>query len=198
MADTTAKVVRFGLTNFHYAPINDETGEYSDPVRVRGAVSLTTTAEGSSSTFNADNGTFYVTNANNGYTGSIEIAATNDQMMIDLFGFEKDASGMVVEFSDAVSKPCALLFEVSSNLLPQRFVIYDATFSRPSQNANTTGGDSTDPDTITLEFTAVSKDFEYGTETRPAVQGFLTKTTDTATAYGSFFNAVLKPSKLSA
>ena len=44
----------------------------------------------------------------------------------------------------------------------------------------------------------MSKDFEYGTETRPAVQGFLTKTTDTATAYGNFFNAVLKPSKLSA
>lgn len=196
MADT-AKVVRFGLTNLHYAPLDEETDKYSTPVRVRGAVNMTTTAEGSSSTFNADNGAYYVTNANNGYSGSIEIAATDDQMLIDLFGFEKDANGMIVEFSDAVAKPCALLFEVSSNLKPQRFVLYNVTFSRPSQNANTTGGDSTDPDTITLEFTAVSKDFEYGAETRPSVKGHLTKTTDTATDYGNFFNAVMEPSKLS-
>ena len=196
MADTN-KVVRFGLSNVHYAPLDEETGEYSTPKRILGAVQMTTTAEGDSSTFNADNGPFYVTSANSGYTGQLQIAAADDQLLIDLLGYEKDKNGMVVEPSDAIVKPFALMFEISSNVKPQRFVFYSVTLSRPSTEANTMS-DTVEPDTLTLDFTAIAKEFEYGSESRPFVKGHLTKDADTATAYAKFFEAVLPPTAIEA
>ena len=197
MADTSPKVVRFGLTNVHYALLNENEGTYGTPVRIPGGVKMTTTAEGDSSTFNADNGPFYVTSANSGYTGQLEIASADDQLLVDLLGYEVDKNGMVVEFSDAIAKPFALMFEVSSNVKPQRFVFYSVTLSRPSTEANTMS-DSVEPDTLTLDFTAIAQEFSYGTEKRPSVKGHITKTTETATAYGKFFDAVMPPEALSA
>lgn len=196
MADTQ-KVVRFGLTNVYYAKLDESTGKYATPVRIPGAVTMSTSPEGESSTFNADNGAYYVTSANSGYTGSLEIATAEDQLYIDLLGYEKDKNGMIVEASDAISSPFALMFEISSNLKPQRFVFYSVTLSRPSTDANTMS-DTVEPDTLTLEFTAISKDFEFGGETRPFVKGHLTKTDETATAYSSFFSAVPEPATVTA
>lgn len=197
MAETTNKVVRFGLSNVYYATLDETSGEYATPVRILGAVQMTTNAEGDSNTFNADNGPFYVTSANSGYTGQLQIASADDQLLIDLLGYEKDKNGMIVEPTDAIAKPFALLFEISSNVKPQRFVFYNVTLSRPSTEANTMS-DTVEPDTLTLDFTAIAKEFEYGTEQRPFVKGHLTKDTDTATAYGKFFEKVLPPTAVAA
>ncbi len=186
------KVVKFGLKNLHYAMIDEDTGEYGTPVRVPGAVNINVTAEGDSNTFNADDGAFFVSNANNGYTGSIEIASMPDQMKIDLLGCVKDGNGMILEPTDAIAKSAALMFEVSSNLEPQRFLFYSVTLSRPAIEANTTS-DSIEPDTTTLDFTAVAKEFEYGAESRPFVKGHATKGTATDDAYNNFYTKVQLP-----
>ena len=58
--------------------------------------------------------------------------------------------------------------------------------------------DTVEPDTLTLDFTAIAKEFLYGTEQRPFVKGHLTKDTDTATAYGKFFEKVMPPTAIAA
>ena len=104
---------------------------------------------------------------------------------------------MLVEFTDATPATFALMFEVSSNVKPQRTVMYACTLSRPQSDANTTS-DTIEPDTVSLDFTAIAVELEYGDTTRPAVKGTLTLTDTSKTAYNSFFTAVPTPTAISA
>lgn len=195
MADTS-RPVKYGLTNVHYAVLGDD-GEYEAPVRIYGGVSLTISPEGDSSTFHADNQPYFVQTVNSGYTGTLEIAYAEDQFLQDVLGYEKDQNGMIVEFTDATPATFALMFEVSSNVKPQRTVMYACTLSRPQSDANTTS-DTIEPDTVSLDFTAIAVELEYGDTTRPAVKGTLTLTDTSKTAYNSFFTAVPTPTAISA
>lgn len=192
MAAEAKKVVRFGLTNVHYAMLNEETGKYETPKRVLGGIQLTMEPQGDSSTTNADNGPFYTTTANSGYTGQLNIASASDEMLIDLLGYVKDSNGVVGELADSISKPFALMFEINSNIEPQRFVFYNVTIARPSNEANTTG-ETTEPDTPTFDFTAISKDFEVNGEVKPYVKNHVTKSTETKTTYDKWYQAVYIP-----
>lgn len=195
MADTS-RPVKYGLTNVHYAVLGND-GEYETPVRIYGGVSLTISPEGDSSTFHADNQPYFVQTVNSGYTGTLEIAYAEDQFLQDVLGYEKDQNGMLVEFTDATPATFALMFEVSSNVKPQRTVMYACTLSRPQSDANTTS-DTIEPDTVSLDFTAIAVELEYGDTTRPAVKGTLTLTDTSKTAYNSFFTAVPTPTAISA
>lgn len=195
MADTS-RPVKYGLTNVHYAVLGSD-GEYETPVRIYGGVSLTISPEGDSSTFHADNQPYFVQTVNSGYTGTLEIAYAEDQFLQDVLGYEKDQNGMLVEFTDATPATFALMFEVSSNVKPQRTVMYACTLSRPQSDANTTS-DTIEPDTVSLDFTAIAVELEYGDTTRPAVKGTLTLTDTSKTAYNSFFTAVPTPTAISA
>lgn len=188
--------VKYGLTNVYYALLGDE-GTYGTPKRIYGGVSLTCSPEGDSSTFHADNQPYFVQTVNSGYTGTLEIAYAEDEFLADVLGYEKDNNGMLVEFTDAIPATFALMFEVSSNIKPQRTVFYACTLARPQSDANTTS-DTIEPDTVSLDFTAISREIEFGTETRPVVKGTLTKTTESTTAYNAFYTAVPLPTAISA
>ena len=73
MPESTARPVKYGLTNVYYAVL-DEDGEYGTPKRIYGGVSLTCTPEGDSSTFHADNQPYFVQTVNSGYSGTLEVA----------------------------------------------------------------------------------------------------------------------------
>lgn len=192
-----ANPIKFGLSNTHYALIKDD-GTYETPKPVKGSVSLNLTPEGDSSSFAADNdANYYFANGNAGYSGTLEIAFAEDDFLADTLGRIKDSNGMLLEAADAQAAPFALLYEISSNVLPQRYVLYSCTLNRPEQEANTTS-DTVDPDTVSLDFRAISKEFTYGTEKKPFVLGSLTKSTTTETAYAAFFDEVLAPTKASA
>lgn len=192
-----ANAVKFGLSNAHYALMGED-GTYETPKPILGSVSLSLSPEGDSASFAADNNSkYYVSYANSGYSGSLEIAFAEDEFLQDTLNYIVDKNGMLLEASDTVAANFALMFEVSSNVKPQRFVLYNCQLSRPETEANTTS-DSVEPDTITLDFTAASADFKYGDETRPFVRGSLTKTTATETAYGKFFDNVMVPTALTA
>lgn len=66
-------LVRFGLSNVHYATPASAGSGFETPVSIKGAVQLTTTPEGDSYTFYADNRAYYVTETNNGYLSLIHI-----------------------------------------------------------------------------------------------------------------------------
>lgn len=187
------KLVRFGLNNVYYAVVTDtETQTYDTPVAFPGAVSLSLEPSGDSSQFWADNIKYATFSTNGGYSGTMEMAAATDQVLIDLLGYIQDENGMLIEPTDASTVYFALMFEVSGNIRGQRSVLYNCSLARPSRNANTKT-DSTDPDTIELEFEASSVDFDVAGETRNIVMATLENTTDTADAYSAWFDEVTIP-----
>lgn len=191
-----ADLVRFGLSNVHYA-LKTSTGTYSQPKPLVGAVQLTTSPEGDSSNFYADNRVFYVMSSNSGYSGSLEVAAINEDFMTDCLGYEADAtSGLTIETTEAQPAEVALLFEINGNTEKQRGALYGLTFQRADSENNTTT-DSTEPDTVTLDFTAVGDQFTVGSATKNVVKAFCTDAEETHDAFDNFFTAVPIPGKAS-
>lgn len=186
---STDKLVRFGLSNVHYAIYDSDAGTYSTPVAWPGAVSLSLEADGDNSDFWADN-TKYVTFTNNGgYTGSLEMAYDDPEILADLLAFEFDANNALVETTDAKTVNFALMFEVTGNKRNQRTVLYNSTISRPSKDANTKT-EATDVDTQTFDFSCTSIDMEFNGETRSVVKASVEDTSD---AYTTFFDEVYMP-----
>ena len=72
--------VKYNIKNVHAAlqTESEETGSteytYETPQHIPGAVSISLDAEGEISTFWADGIAYYVTSANNGYSGDLEMA----------------------------------------------------------------------------------------------------------------------------
>lgn len=189
-------LVRFGLKNVYYSvytPGDDSAGTYATPVALPGAVQMTTTPEGDSSTFYADDRAYYVTETNNGYSGSFEVAAVNETFLKDVLGYKNDAtSGLTYETTDVQPTSVALLFEIDGNVEKQRFALYNVTFSR-METENNTKADSTDPDTVTLNFTAIGRSFTVGSADENVVKAVCTNSGATHDAYDNFFKKVVVP-----
>ena len=188
--------VRFGLSNVRYSIYDAAQNTYGEVKRAKGAVSLSLDAEGDTSTFYADNVAYAVSSTNNGYSGTLELAAAEDEMMKDLLGFEDD-SGVLLEFADAKQATFALMFEVDGNEVPQRTCIYGCTISRPGVNANTKQ-DSTDPDTQTFNFKSVGTDVTFKGVERHLSRATVENTTANAAKYKTFFDKVPTPTEAAA
>ena len=190
-------LVRFGLSNVHYAIYDADTSSYGDPVAWPGAVSLSISPEGESKKFYADNIEYVILLLNNGYSGSLEMAAALDDASIALLGAVKDADGKVVETVNDSTVQFALMFEVTGNLREQRTVFYNCVLGRPSVNANTKS-DSTDVDTVSYDIEIGSIEAELNGDTVHVVKATLENTTDTASAYTAFMDSVPLPTSTTA
>ena len=111
--------VKFGLKNVHYALLTlgeADAVTFSTPVAIPGAVNLSLDAAGDTSSFYADNMAYFVTAANDGYSGSLEMALIPDSFRKDVLGETEDATDKVlVENSAAEGKHFALLFEFAGD-----------------------------------------------------------------------------------
>lgn len=149
--------VKFGLKNLYYAlaQINeqDNTATYKPPVRWPGAVSLSMAAQGGESKFYADDGIYFATAANNGYSGDLEAALVPKSFLLDVLGEMEDANGVVVDDTNAVPACFALLFEFQGDQHGRRHVLYNCTASRPDV-ASKTKGETIDPQTEKVTITA--------------------------------------------
>lgn len=87
MPSTTNKV-KFGLKNCHYAKatldLDTNTMTFGTPVAIPGAVNLSMDPEGDNEPFYADDMVYYMTSANNGYSGDLEIALLPDSFRKDI------------------------------------------------------------------------------------------------------------------
>ena len=127
--------VKYNLLNVHYALMNvSESGivTFSTPKPLPGAVNLTLTPQGDSSTFYADGIAYYVSVANGGYQGDLELALIPDYFSQDALGETLDETDKVmVEHAYAEPSLFALLFQIMGNVHGVRNVLYGCTASRP-------------------------------------------------------------------
>lgn len=193
---TTPNKVKFGLKNVYYAPITAEatTGAptYGTPVAIPGAVNLSLDAEGDQNIFRADNIDYYVTNSNNGYSGSLEMALLPDHFRAAVLGEATDANGMIYEDSNAQPVGFALMFQFEGDQKATRHVMYKCIATRPSVASETT--DTTiEPVTETVDLTCSSV---YAS----AVDKWVPKARceEGTTNYDDFFDSVVMPAAAAA
>lgn len=192
MASTTNKV-RFGLSNVHYALYDEDQGTYGTPKPLAGAVNISFDAQGSQNNFYADNVIYYVSNPAANDTGSLEIADMTDDALIDLLGYERDATNGILMEPTTIKHPTfALLYQQEGDGNTKRGVRYNVTMNRPSESAATTT-DSVDPQTMTLDYTAVGRDFTVNGEKRNIIKAQVTDSGDDHAAYDAWFNTVVCP-----
>lgn len=149
-----ADKVKFGIKNVHYALKSADTPTYETPVAIPGAVSFSLEASGDSTPYYADDMQYFVTVANNGYTGDLEVALFPDQFLEDVFGFTSSTNDKVMTENATVQpKQFALLFEEEGDTTGTKYVLYNCTCTRPSRSLATTT-DTTEPQNQTVSVTA--------------------------------------------
>ena len=182
-----ANKVQFGLCDVHIAKItvqNDGTFTYGTPFEIKGAVNLTFDPSGDEADFAADNNArYFVDFANNGYSGTLEMARYNDDFKTKILGQTVDVNGALIESGDDVVSPFALGFRVDGDESNTKFWYYNCMASRPSQNASTTDTSRT-PNTETMNITASQRPSDS------RVRASMTETDDNKTAYAGFFTNV--------
>ena len=177
--------VKFGLSNVHIAKITEENGviSYGTPFAMPGAVSLSADPEGETTPFYADNIKYYIATSNQGYTGDLEIAMTPKQFLKDILGQTEDTNGAIFEGADDINARFALMGEIDGDAKKRRFVYFDCTASRPSNEANTTE-ESKEPQTDTISITMSAR------STDKAIKAVIEPTVENQSVYDTFFTTV--------
>lgn len=180
--------VKYGLKNVHYAIITEGAGgaiTYGTPVPIPGGVNLAMEPQGDTTPFYADNITYWQSVANQGYSGTLEIALIPDSFRTDVLGDAADTNQVQYETASAKNKEFALLFQFEGDQNGVRHCFYRCTASRAAVNGQTTEASIT-PQTETLNISAM-----------PRISDELVKSRcDAATAptqYESWFTTVYEP-----
>lgn len=150
--------IYYGLKNVYYAPATiaaDGSATYETPVALPGAVSLSMDPEGGTENFYADNKVYYVSVANNGYSGSLELAEITEAFAKNILGETVDSNGVLAEHMSAEPVHFALLFQFEGDQKAVKHVFYNCVATRPAVSSNTKE-DSVTPGTKTLDITATS------------------------------------------
>lgn len=178
-----ANKIKYGLRNVYYAVATEGTGgalTYATPVAIPGAVNLSLSAEGEDNPFYADDVVYFRTTANNGYSGTLEIARVPESFKEDVLLETKDSSDVYIESANALPKEFALLFEFQGDESATRHCMFRCTVSRPDV-AGATKEASIEPQTETLNITAMPRINDQKVKAScPA----------SSTAYAQWFSAV--------
>lgn len=149
--------VRFGLKNVYYSVLTEgSTNSFATPVAVPGAVSMTLDSNVANGTFYADNVSYYTTFANNGYTGTLEMARIPDSMLTAVFGMSVGSTDKILyEDSDDSPKPFALLFQIEGDQEAELNVLYRVVpTSKPTAGSQTVE-EGVEPVTQSFDFQAL-------------------------------------------
>lgn len=179
--------IKYGLRNVYYAKATDDgTGNltYATPVRIAGAVNMSLDAQGDTTPFYADDIVYFSSTANNGYTGTLEVALIPDSFRKDILGeTEGTRDNVLYEYANAPTVEFALLFEFQTDESATKHCMYRCTASRAAV-AGQTKEDSITPQTETLNIVAM-----------PRVDDYLVKAKcpSTSSAYADWYTAVHEP-----
>ena len=197
--------VMYGLSNVHYALLTEttdpETGaivsSYGDVKAWPGAVNITLDPQGNPVTFSADNTAYYTLINNQGYQGDFECALIPDDVRLDTLGNTKDENGFIVESDHDQVSYFALMFEINTDLNPNRYVFYKVALAqRPSvasETVDVTSDLSVKTEKVTFKAMPQSSETVINGVRCHIVKAFTGKDVD-ATAYDNFYTAVYVPS----
>lgn len=191
-----ANKIKYGIKNVYYAVATlaaNNSATYDTPVALPGAVSLTLDPEGDNNIFYADNIAYYTTYANNGYSGSLELALIPDAFRKDVLGEIEDNKDVLVEEQGAPSVHFALIFQFEGDVKATRHVMYNCVASRPTTNGSTKEA-SIEPQTETINLTATS--IYNAALDKDIVKARTGDSTDN-TAYTGWFTQVYVPTGVS-
>ena len=180
-----ANKVKFGLSNVHIAPItySGSTVSYGTIFDLKGAVNLSLDPAGESADFYADNTKYFSDYANQGYTGTLEVALINDNFREKILGQYQDANGAFIENSGDTFKDFALGCQFEGDTAGTRYWFYQCSVSRPSVSSQTIET-SKEPVTDTLNITINARISDQN------VMAKMEKTDNNTTAYNGFFSDV--------
>ena len=179
-----ANKIKYGIRNVYYAVATEGTGgvlSYASPVAIPGAVNLSLSAEGESNPFYADDVIYFQSTANNGYSGTLEVALIPESFKTAVLQETTDTAGVYIESANKTPKEFALLFEFQGDDKATRHAMFRCTCSRPDV-AGATKEASIEPQTETLNITAM-----------PRLNDYIVKASCPAsatTAYSGWFSAV--------
>ena len=191
-----ANKIKYGIKNVYYAVATlaaNNSATYDTPVALPGAVSLTLDPEGDNNIFYADNIAYYTSYANNGYSGSLELALIPDAFRKDVLGEIEDNKDVLVEEQGAPSVHFALMFQFEGDVKATRHVMYNCVASRPTTNGSTKEA-SIEPQTETINLTATS--IYNAALDKDIVKARTSDSTDT-TSYTGWFTQVYVPTGIS-
>lgn len=155
-----ANKIKYGLRNVYYAKITtvSTTGvpTYGTPVSIPGAVNLSLSPNGEGTDFYADDTVYYHTQANNGYTGTLEMALLTDAFKEDILGELSNTAGAKFEKADAQTAEFALMFEFQGDANATRHLLYRCTAARPNIESGTKEASIT-PRTETFDLSALPR-----------------------------------------
>lgn len=181
----------YGLKNVRYAVWDEDSGTYGEyKTFADGVVSLTSDAQTNSTDFYASDTVYATIDAVAKETGTIEVAYITDEVLIDLFGYGNDEdTGLMYVDTEPKTISVALSYETSGNEGKQRGVRYNVSFQRPSQSANTMT-ENISPDTVSLNYTAVGRDFTVDGVVKNVLKGHVN---EGKAGYDTFFDGVITP-----
>lgn len=133
------KGVRYGVRNVHLAWYDQETSTFETPIAMPGCRALSTSPEGDTQKWFADDIVYYIGRANNGYTGELELAKFDLSIMAAAMGWIMDNRDILFETTgnNEIQKPFALLYEVEGDVTNTRFCLYNCTLDRPEHEWST-------------------------------------------------------------
>ena len=178
-----ANKVKFGLDNVVIAPITygaDNSITYGTVFSIPGAVNLTLDQAGDTTDFYADNTKYFTSAANQGYTGTLEMALFNDDFKTKILGMVKDTNGVLIENKDDKVSDFALGFQISGDSKKTKYWFLQVSAQRPSVSSQTIETSKT-PITETINITCSARitdgEVKYACE-------------EGESAYSSFFTTV--------
>lgn len=187
----TARGVRYGVRNVHIAFLDETEGTYESPIALPGCRSLSTSPEGDTNKWFADDIVYFIARKNNGYTGELELTKFDLQVMAEAQGWEYDEENDILyEVVGGTTQPrkFALLFEVEGDLSNTRFCYYNVTLDRPEHEWATTE-DETEP---TTETCGISID-QLLVGDKGYIKAMAELTEKNAEKWNSWFKSVEKP-----
>lgn len=185
-----ANKVKFGLSEVHIAPITaaESSGyTYGDIFAIPGAVSITLDRAGDETDFYADNIKYFNESANQGYTGSLEMALLTEDFRTKILNEIKDTNGALIEDATKGSTGFALGFQIDGDKANRRFWYYNVMANRPSNSSSTIEASKT-PQTETVDIIVAPRASDK------LVRAVMEKTNDNTAAYNAFFSTVYETS----
>lgn len=185
--------VKYNLKNVHVVSItkaDDGTITFgNDVMAIPGAVNLSLPPSGEQEIFYADGTKYFISNGNDGYEGTLEMALIPDAFTEKYLGAVLSDEGVLIEDKDANLKHFALMFQFDGDQHATRHIMYDCVSSRPEVSSQTNEANIT-VQTETMNLTVGSV---YNAQLQKnIVKAKSTADTD-ATVYANWFTSPYQP-----